>query len=520
MTGLAVLLATALGAAAFPTPCVETAPCVAKAGEPDPRAARAREFLARGQTAEATSLLKEALRDEPDSEVLALLLADAYLLSGNGPWAQRTLAEHLELRTESHEAASWLAFLLLGQGALDDAQALLAEPFTGPLEVRRRHLLSLVARNQGDLDAAQAHHDAAHGAPTAFPEDREALSQAAAQAPGYLPPLAGRLELSGGWTANALAGSPADPALGGAGSASGLVQGSAWLRFLPVTGPFRPSLEGELRALGYTSSPGGDASYLLVGARPGLLLGSARTLLLAYHYEGLLLAAGDRYAAGPLWFYDTHRAEVEASLLPSLTLFGGIGRRAFREAGRTRSEVDLGLGGGGAVSRHVQLLGALTGRRHDAFKAAYDLWGASGLLSAEVRLPARWSVRLGVVASFDHYPESAGYFDAASPTAKREDFLLKASVTAFTPPLHGVRAGVGYEYSQRFSSATPYDYEDHRLSVRLQWSFSADPWLPRAEAPADHVPLRYGVAATELEERIQDLLRQDEAAQRSSSCVK
>lgn len=520
MTGLAALLAAALAGAAFPKPCVETAPCVAKEGKPDARAARARELLAKKETAQAIPLLKEALRDEPDSETLALLLADAYLASGNQPWAQRTLAEHLELRPESREAASWLAFLLLGQGALDDTRALLEEPWTGPLEVRRRHLLSLTARNQGDLDSAQAHHEAARRAPVAFPEDRTALEQAAAQAPGYLPPLSGRLELSGGWAANALAGSPADPALGGAGAASGLVQGSAWLRFLPVSGPFRPSLEGELRGLGYTSSPGSDASFLLVGARPGLLLGSGRTLLLAYHYEGLLLAAGDRYDPGPLWLYDTHRAELEVSLLPSLTLFGGAGRRGFREAGRSRTEIDLGFGGGGSVSRHLQFLGALTGRRHDAFKAAYDLWGASGLVSAEVRLPERWSVRLGLVASIDHYPDSAGYFDAAAPGTKREDLLLKASATAFTPPLHGVRAALGYEYSQRFSSATPYDYEDHRLTVRLQWSFSADPWLPRGEALEDHVPLRYGLAATELEERIQDLLRQDEAAQRSSSCVK
>jgi hypothetical protein len=45
-----------------------------------------------------------------------------------------------------------------------------------------------------------------------------------------------------------------------------------------------------------------------------------------------------------------------------------------------------------------------------------------------------------------------------------------------------------------------------------------DPWLPHAATPIGHVPLDYGLADAEAGERVQDLLRQDEAAQRSSSC--
>jgi hypothetical protein len=43
--------------------------------------------------------------------------------------------------------------------------------------------------------------------------------------------------------------------------------------------------------------------------------------------------------------------------------------------------------------------------------------------------------------------------------------------------------------------------------------------MPRAVTPPGHVPLEYGLSEARLEERIQDLLRQDEALRGCSLCV-
>jgi hypothetical protein len=238
-------------------------------------------------------------------------------------------------------------------------------------------------------------------------------------------------------------------------------------------------------------------------------------VLLAYHYESLLLAGGDPYQEGPFWFYDSHRGELEVEVLSGLTLFGGIGKRNFREIGRSRLEADGGVGGGFEVGHRLRLLGALSGRLYDAKSDAWDQRGASLLVSADVRLPRRWSMRAGFLGSYDLYPRSAGYFDLA----ERRDALFKLSASVFAPPLRDqVKLGFTYEFSDRASTASSYVYTDHRLLAKLIWTFTADPWLPAAVSPSDHVALDYGLHSRELTERVQDLLRQDEAMQRSSSC--
>jgi hypothetical protein len=254
----------------------------------------------------------------------------------------------------------------------------------------------------------------------------------------------------------------------------------------------------------------------MLGGRPGVLLGRGnRRALLAYHYESLLLAGDDRYQKGPLWFYESHRGELEIEVFSGLTVFGGVGKRNFREMGRSRLEADGGIGGGFEVGSRLRLLGALDGRFQDAKNDAYDLRGVSLLISADVRLPRHWSIRAGFLVSEDLYPRSAGYFGPAA----RHDRLFKVSASAFLPPLHNqVKLGLTYEFSDRESTAHPYAYTDHRLLAKLIWTFTADPWLPAAVSPADHVALDYGLASREITDRVQDLLRQDEAVQRSSSC--
>jgi tetratricopeptide (TPR) repeat protein len=495
----------------------------ARAEEPE---ARAGTLLAAGEVGEAVELLKAALRAEPESTRLRWLLARAYLASENQVWALRVLSELASLAPEDCEPGLWSARIFMGQGALEDAREALEGaicPAGSPARTRRSLLLAQLARLEGDEDAARVQLEEARGAPIAHPEDRQALERLTqALDPDFVMPLVGRLELQAGWVQTALAGSPLDPAAAGQDASSPAVLAAGWLRFVPPTGRWlRPSVEVDGRLAFYTSEAGRDLSYVQVGARTGFLIGPGQPrALVAYRFDELLLYGGDRYASGPNWFYEGHRAELEVELLPSLTLFGGAGRRLFRELGRSRTEVDGGLGGGLPVADFVRLLGAVTARYHDADKDAYDLWGLSLLVSADFRLPERFSVRLGVLFGYDEFRRSAGYFDAARPEDARRDLSLRLSVSAWSPPLlPGLRAGVTYEHAGRYSTADPYDFQDHRVWLKLAWTFSFDPWLPR-DADRDGLrALDHGLESAEQEERIQDLLRQDEAAQRSSSCV-
>jgi len=80
--------------------------------------------------------------------------------------------------------------------------------------------------------------------------------------------------------------------------------------------------------------------------------------------------------------------------------------------------------------------------------------------------------------------------------------------------------GLTYRYTDRDSSAEAYAYQAHEVIFKLSWQGSLDPFGPWRTAPEKHVALEYGLSREQmLEERVQDLLREEEAAQQSSSCV-
>jgi thioredoxin-like negative regulator of GroEL len=487
-------------------------------------AEKARALLGQGKAGEAIALLKAEIERQPSDKPLRLWLARAYLADGNDFWALRTLSAAAALHPEDCNLTLWQAFVQIKQGEVEQARDLLqsACPTWPPTMARRSLLLAMVEQGAGATAAAQNHLDQARAARFAFPEDREAMARMASQLdPGFVAPFSGRLDLAMGGTSNARAGSPVDPVSQGNGARSLALSALASARFVSPNRSFaRFSAEAEIRGLGYQAEAGRDYSYLMLSGRPGLLLtGKGRRLLLGYRYESFLLAGGDRYDPGPLWFFEAHRGEWEMELSQALTFFGGVGRRAFRETGRTRTEIDGGLGGGFPAGERLQVMAALSARYHDAENDAYDQRGVSVLLSAEHRSPRRWSARAGVLASIDDYPRSTGYFDPSASTTARRDLGLRLSASAFAPPFRNrVKLGLTYEFAVRDSSAAPYDYTDHRVLAKLIWTFTADPWLPHPATPVGHVPIDYGFGAAEVAERVQDLLRQGEAAQRSSSC--
>jgi hypothetical protein len=505
----------------------------AQNGDPATVAAQARALLSAGEPSEAITLLKSAIERQPEDRRLRLWLARAYLDDGNEFWALRTVGAATAIHPEDCGLTLWQAYIQLKQGALDQARELLQAPCNTwpPVAARRALLLAKVEQAAGATSAARRYLDQASVARFAFPEDREAITQMRTNLePRRLTPLSGRIDLAMGGTSNARAGSPVDPASQGSSAGSLAVQAAASMRFVsPNPSWARFSLEGEARGLGYQADTGRDYSYLLLSGRPALLVEVlGRQALVGYRYESLLLAGGDKLEAGPLWFYDAHRGEWELELWPWLTFFGGAGKRSFRELVRTRIELDGGVGGGYSIAPWLQVMGALSGRYHaasndakdDAAKHAYDLRGVSLLLSADLRARNRWSARVGALVSADNYPHSTGYFDAEAQEKKnRHDRTLRVSLSVFAPPFRShLKLGVTYEFAVRDSTADAYDYADHRVLAKLIWTFTADPWLPRPVTPHDHVPIDYRLETVEAAERVQDLLRQGEAAQRSTSC--
>jgi hypothetical protein len=497
---------------------------LAQDAAPDTSVSQARELLVGGKPGQAIALLKPAIEHWPLDKPLRLLLARAYLDDGNDFWAVRTLNATAELFPEDCNITLWQAWIQIRQGEFERARETLAAACAAwaPDQARRALLSAMLDQQAGSALAAQANLDRATSERFAYPEDRAAISRLRSTVdPGFIPPLSGRLDAAAGLASNALAGSPVDPATRGSSTGSPVLAASAFVRLVsPHRSWARPAVEVEARGLGFSADVGRDLSYLMLDARPELILGGAGPrAALAYRYESLLLAGGDRYGKGPIWFFDAHRGEWELELWRVLTFFGGAGRRTFREQGRSRFEIDAGVGAGIPAGTRLHVVTALTGRYHDARSDAWSLYGVSLLASAEVRLPRRWSLRVGMLASADRYPESAGYFDASAPAVARRDLLLKLSTSTFAPPLaDGVKLGITYEYSTRDSTAAPYSYNDHRILAKVIWSFAVDPRLPHAATPVGHVPLDYRLGDAEIGERVQDLLRQDEAAQRSSSC--
>jgi hypothetical protein len=513
LASLCIIGAAADAVAAPPCgrPCGDDAACLLRV---------ARCHLDRGEPRAAIELLRAR---RPASEEAALLLARAYLAEGNGFWALRVVHQHLDVHPRACEARSVAAWLHLRNADLRRARALLDEADcpgdAPPLAGRWQLMRGLLSQAEGNVPAAAALFGGARRSAALYAEDAALLDELHASLdPGWLPPLALRAELSFGWTSNGLMSSPTDPGQTGQIGRTPVSGLDLWGRLVPPWGRrLRLSLEGGVRGLGMTDAQARDLSYVSLLARPGLLVGAAPPrLLVAYAGEFLLLAGGDPYGGGPRWFYESHRGELELELPRGVTLFGGAGRVRFRELPRTRTEADAGVGLGRQLGR-VAFLGVVSGRVHRAEVPGFDLYGASLLAAATAALPRQLTARGTLVLAFDEYPTSRDYFGVGRD---RRDLMVRLSAAVFSPPWRRVFLGVAYEPAVRSSTVDYYGYVDHRLLVKLRWNLEADPWGPSALAPAGHVALWGAGAAAGLgADRIQDLLRQEDAARRGSACV-
>ena len=503
-------------------------------------------LLESGEARQARDLLKRARAQHPGHAELDLLLARAYWEMGNRVWARRVLLNARMTRPGDCQVRSWLIWLHLQQAELEQAEGLLGErgcPQEGAMRGRWRLLRATLARFRRDPRGAREHVEQVHEMGTLYEDDQDLLERLTAYAlPRRPPPISLRVELGGGYSSNGLMSNPA--AVTSLGEAARTGSPLMTLEMMIMMNPpwgrrVRPVLELGMRSLlllgrsavaEHSPLTPYDHSFVALHLRPGLALGSLR---LYYAGQLFLLTGDDRYGDGPRWFYETHRGELEWEPLPWLTLWGGAGHSSFREQVRSRAELDGGGGLGGTVWR-FRLLGGASLRKHWAPQhqlldsrdvvRAYSLWGGSLISSAT--LPMSYlSLRVRFVISFDIHHDSAGYFKdkQGDPVPEdRRDLLLKGGGELWSPGWHGLRLGLSYEVSHRRSTVDAYDYVDHRGLLRLRWRLSLDPWKPgRAAAGPGHVHLPRGATrAVRLEdERIQDLLRQEDAARRGSSCI-
>ena len=484
-------------------------------------------LIGAGRAREAIKRLKPLTGGEDVNSAYLRMLAKAYLADGNQFWAQRTLQRAIDRDEADCASRSFLAWVHISQGDLDlAAQALGHEscPGPGPLAARWKVLEAFIARTEEKHEVAAAAVEQVEDAGEIYPEDNSLwLNLRRSETPGFIEPLSLRLELWGGYTSNAEAGSPADQSTSGMESAFGRFD--LFSNFvMPLTGPIRPALEGEIKGHGIDEDIPRKLSYMELRLRPAVIIGRDFRVLIGYRADILLINQDEKSP-----FYEGHRGEVELEAGPIL-VFSGFGRRIFRERGRTRWEFDAGLGGSLSLHRKLRLLLAGSFRYYDARTDPYDQIGGTGILVFRANIAAGFSARVGVTLSVDSYLNSGGERGevAFGIEDKRLDIITKPSVEFWSPDLWGgLRVALGYEFSKRWSTADNegdnYAYLEHRVLLKMRWSFDWNPWAPEVVDPEGRVAMDYGLGAQADDildqERIQDLLRQDEAARRGSSCV-
>ena len=470
-----------------------------------------------------------ARADTPDrGRAAALEKAKEYEEKGNRVWARRTLTQYLAANEGDCEVRAHLAAMMLRQADYRGAIDVLGRegcPVTSEERTRWLLLEAMAEEQAGNREGAASLLEEAESEPVMYREDRSLFPWLTRRVrPLRTPPLEFRLDLAGGWSSNPLLGSPLDPQSSEGDYASAVTEGNLWAKVAtPYAGPARLYAEGLSRFQYLLSDPASDLSYGGWGVKPGVELAWLDVAVrAAYHFDSLFIAASDPHHEAGHWFFEAHRGEFEVDTSLGLMLFGGGGRRTFSTMGRTRWEIDGGVGGAVSLGKGVSVLGAVTGRRRWATTAAYNLKGGTLLGALNFPLFRNFMFKGSVSGGVDWYPDSEGSIAFHSQEA-RKDIQVRGRLGVWSPFLFStLKLGATYEPVRRFSTAELYDFTDHSVMLVLGWRGAADPWLPAlVAAGADRFPVDYGVTGTGglADERLQDLLRQDEEAQRGSSCL-
>ncbi|MFC1655167.1 hypothetical protein ACFL2F_05110, partial [Myxococcota bacterium] len=391
-------------------PCAAGEECLKEcSGDIDCEAGVVDCLLAAGRARDAVKHVKPLVKAHPDQPAFAHLLARAYLADNNPFWAQKTLQ-----KTQDCTSRSWLVWVHIQNGNLDLAGEVLKSEGCpeAPADTARWRLLeSFLARTLEDHPRAYYSVVQVPDAGEIYAEDEPLwLFLRGAEDPGWIEPLSFRLELAGGLTSNSKGGSPTDP--GASGPKSALLRMDLFGRLVwPVTRLLRPTLEAGLKGHGITTGREGarKLSYLQMHARPGIIWGTKfPRIIMGYKVDYLVL---NQDLERKRRFFEAHRGEIEFET-GRMTYFAGAGRRIYHENGRTRFEIDGGLGGSFLLFERARLLAAFSLRYYDAVGNPYDQIGATGLVVSRIKVGYGLVARLGVTLGVDYYHNSGGELGA------------------------------------------------------------------------------------------------------------
>jgi hypothetical protein len=473
----------------------------------------------------AVAHFKELREQHPDRQAPILLLASAYHADDNSYWAMNVLYEWYNAHPGDCEVLSFIIWEQIQAANVDGARELMARSDC-PNDNNTKSRWHLIDAYLNTIDEKQP--DVSRSLDRAWPEDVVLWETLWEQdAPGRRSPLDIYSSLEAGYTSNAQAGSPLESSEEKTQSIAGRLEiqtrftmptGTSILPVLGVTGRFN----------GLTASEVHKFSYIDLAYSPGLLIGRNTTLQVSYKGNLMLMAW-----PGKEVFHETHRLEMELTSPSGLLLFAGAGRRIYNESGRTRWEVDGGFGQSLMLNSFTTLLFGLNGRYYDAIGDPYDQAGAGLLAAAHFKLPHEMAMRSGVSESMDFFFHSGGERGGDAyglKDEKRRDITMRHFDEIWLWPFGNIKLGLRYEFNVRDSradkahNANNYDYNEHRIMLKITWSQQINPFAPRATDAENHVPLDYGLskaqAGQDINSReIADMLRADEAARAASSCV-
>ncbi len=468
---------------------------------------------------DAVKILKDAHKCYPDNTDVTRALGIAYARIGNHSWALRTLTPLLEQNPDDCSTRSWIAWIYVQMGMTDDVSRVLAHrKCSDEMAGNRLKLVeSFDAIARGDTAYARTKLDEVYEADRLAKSDREALNamqRMTGSAPD--PNLSWKIELSGGYTSNALSGSPTDPRIADKKLGSSYLEGDVRITIDPWKRAFARSIfEAEVTGQNLFSNDAQDSSYVDLIFRPGIVVSRENIKFGGYYRPEFLITAGDdAYNKGPLLSYSSHRIEVDFDLYGWLYLFGGYGHRTFRQIVRTRDEADIGAGGYHELGAGFALTWGATYRHWFSNGDMYDLNGTNASLALDYR---RWGMlfRINGSYAFDDYADSRGYFDKEHA---RRDHVARGTLQIWSPERYGLKLGGQFKASRRWSSADDYDYTDYRIALVVRWTGDLDFYAP-SKVSDEYDAIPYKLEQSQSAERIRDIIQQDEDLQRSSSCL-
>lgn len=496
---------------------------------PEATVERAGQLENRGHKDQARELLRRMATLQPKSELLALARADAYLNDKNPFWALKVLSEFMAAHPPACASHALAARIHIQQANLDQAEQLLDTPDceqTQETKLRSLLLQAQIAELRGDRAAAEARVRQATGLSHRYEEDDDQLRRLVAVYDPYRQPaVSWTLDLAGGGTSHGLAGVPVDlvtpPNL--SGSALLAVELRVRALFSQQTN-FRTFADAELKATQLLATPNRSLSTRQPTLRVGLMIGRAQpSLVTAYAYDLVHIQGGDAGVAGPGIDSEGHRVEYRLRITPWATAAGSLGGRLFQDSDRTRFESDHGIIANVSLAENVRLMFGASGHVYKAQRRVYDQTGAAGFLGLDVSLQKGFELRETLSLGGDVYPASRGFFDPLHHE-QREDLLMRVGTELWSPETHGLRFGMGYAYTNRNSTASDFDYADHRALLHVQWQSDSDQMKTRRITKQGRIPLHYDESDSKLASQplveVREILKQDETVRRGSSCLK